>query len=412
MLLTGIVQFVDWMAMRIVHVTSDYPDTLNPAKTKAVQYLVDATRDVLEHRVYSLNRHAPSPGALVRAVLASPFSPPLPVSQPATEDLVAALRYSSPPFGLYLHTAMNRVADAIAEDLARTGFVPDAIHGHKLTMEGLIAEALASRFGVPFILSIQGNTDQKIYSVRADLRRRFRALYQTAALVFPFSVASMRFFDRVCGPRDPAAGTTIVLPCSSPQDRLIAPRETPPVLCSLYNLKDFKNKNVEPVLKASARIEKSIPEYGFDLYGGGEDRHVRAIKTLAEKAGATRFSLKGAIPHDTVQETFNAHCGMVQVSRRETFGMVYIEALLAGCPVIYPKDWAIDGFFDDARFAIPVPSNDGAAIEAAMRTLIAEQQSLKAEIAEWQAAGRFDVFRRDTIRRTYLDALGTLLPAA
>lgn len=400
------------MTMRIAHVTSDYPDSINPAKTKAIQYLVEATRDVVDHRVYSLNRRMPEPGTLARSVLVNPLSPPLPVSRPAIDDLVAAMSYSAPPFGLYLQAAMRRVADAIAEDLDRNGWLPNAIHAHKLTMEGLVAENLASRLGVPFVLSIQGNTDQKIYSVRADLRKRFCALYHEAALVFPFSVASMRFFDRVCGPRDRAAGNTIVLPCSSPQDRIIAPRETPPVLCSIFNLKDYKNKNIDPVLKGSAGLEKTVPDYGFDLYGGGEDRHVNAIRTLAEKAGATRFDLKGAIPHDTVQQTLNGHCGMVQVSRRETFGMVYIEALLAGCPVVYPKDWAIDGFFDGARFAIPVPSNDSDAIEAAMRMLVSEQRSLKAEIAEWQEAGRFVIFRRDAIQKTYLDALKTLLPDA
>lgn len=398
--------------MTVIHVTTDFPDTVAPNKTRAIQYLVESTADALDYRLYSLNRSDLSPSRLAGVLLSKPLSPPFQIAIGRQTELITTITYDAPRFGLYMVNALTAVANRIGDDLERRDIRPTVFHGHKLTMEGLIVSELAARFSVPYILSIQGNTDQKIFAARPDLRKRFKRLFHDAAIVFPFSVASMRFFDRVCGPRPERDRPTVILPCSSPQDRIIAPRETPPLLCSIFNLMDYKNKNIGPVLKGSARLEKTVPDYGFDLYGGGEDRHVRAIRDLAEKAGATRFDLKGAIPHDTVQQTLNGHCGMVQVSRRETFGMVYIEALLAGCPVVYPKDWAIDGFFDDARFAIAVPSNDDEAIEDAMRTLVSEQRSLKAEIAEWQEAGRFDIFRRDAIRRTYLDALKTLLPAA
>lgn len=398
--------------MKIIHVSADYPDTINSKKTKAVQYLVEETENDLDHEIYSINRKYIAPTAIGALLAKRPHAPRLPVTIGPQTGRVTAVSYETPRFGLYMQNAMRCLADAIANDLERKAIRPDVFHGHKLTMEGLIVERLAARFNVPYVLSIQGNADRKIYTARPDLRRRYEGLFHGAAIIFPFSIASLRFFEKACGPRDPADRDTIVLPCSSPQDKIIAPRETPPVLCSIFNLKDYKNKNIGRVLKASGHIEKAVPDYGFDLYGGGEDSHVDAIRSLVAKTGLTRFSLEGAIPHDTVQETLNRHCGMVMVSRRETFGMVYLEALLAGCPVVYPKDWAIDGFFDDARFAIPVPSNDDDAIEAAMRTLISDQRSLKAEIAEWQAAGRFEMFRRDAIRRTYLEAIKTLRPAA
>ena len=47
-------------------------------------------------------------------------------------------------------------------------------------------------------------------------------------------------------------------------------------------------------------------------------------------------------------ETLNGYTALVLPTLRETFGMVYIEALFAGVPILYSQDRGVDGFFDVA----------------------------------------------------------------
>ncbi len=390
------------MAKVILHVSGDFPDTLRPGKTKAVSSLVDATTDLFEHHVYSINRAAPRPASVLKQFSRNPLRPEFSTRIEDTNDNVTAVSYDGLPGGLYMAGTLSRLADRIAEHAVRKGIKPDLVHGHKLTLEGLVAEKLSSRLGCPYALSIQVNTDRKILKYRPDLLSSFQRIYHQAELVFPFSVMGQRICDRALGQREK---NTFLLPCTSPEDRIIAPRMADPVLASVFHLKDYANKNVAALIKASGALQTRFPDYRFHLYGAGPQRDEAAIDELIAKYGATSFTRKGAIPHQDVQAMLNGMCGFAMISRRETFGMVFLEALLAGCPVVYPTDWAIDGFFDDASFAIGAPARDQQAITDAMQKLIVDQAALKEELARWQETGRLAQFQRKAVLRTYSNAL-------
>ncbi len=86
-----------------------------------------------------------------------------------------------------------------------------------------------------------------------------------------------------------------------------------------------------------------------------------------------------------------------------------MEALLSGCPIVYPAGRALDGHFDDAPFALAVPPRDTGALAAAMATLIEDQDRRKAALARWQADGGAARFRRDAILACYREGLDAAL---
>ncbi|MBG6146996.1 glycosyltransferase involved in cell wall biosynthesis [Labrenzia sp. EL_142] len=390
------------MAKVIVHVSGDYPDSCLPGKTRAVSSLVEAVHEAFDQHVYSINRASPSAVSALSTLIGNPAKPAFGIGFEREKDGVTAIRYEGLPGGLYMQASLLRLADRIADDLVTKGIKPDLIHGHKLSIEGLIAEKLSEYFGCPYALSIQVNTDRKILKFRPDLLASYRRIYHGAELVFPFSVMGQRVCDNALGAR---TKPTILLPCTSPEDRIIAPRVVDPVLASVFHLKDYRNKNVAALIKASAEIQKRHPAYAFHLYGGGAAEQETAIDKLIADCQATSFVRKGPIPHENVQSMLNGACGFAMVSKRETFGMVFLEALLAGCPVVFPKDWAIDGFFDEASFALGVSANDGSGIEAAMERLVVEQVALKKELATWQESGKLSQFQRKNVIATYKDSV-------
>lgn len=393
------------MGLNILHISADYPDAINPRKTKAISYLVEADKGDNTHVVYSLNRKSPPLGSFAKNVLKNPARPKIAIHLERQNDQVTAVVYSGAPGGLYMARAMECLADQIGEDLDKRGIKPDLVHGHKLTLEGLIAERLSKRYGCPYAVSIQVNTDEKILRYRPDLRARYRRIFHQASLVFPFSVMGLRVFECAFGHR---ANKTVILPCSSPQDRIIAPQLTDPVIASVFHLKDYKNKNLKALLTAAKILENKYPDFSFELYGGGTRAEEDRISELIAKSGTNTFRKMGAIGHDQVQEMLNGKAGFAMIPKRETFGMVFIEALLAGCPVVYPENWAIDGLFENASFAVSAPSNDQEAITTAIERLIKDQSAMKAELAQWQTDGRLNRFQRTAINACYLDTLAQL----
>jgi glycosyltransferase involved in cell wall biosynthesis len=68
-------------------------------------------------------------------------------------------------------------------------------------------------------------------------------------------------------------------------------------------------------------------------------------------------------------------------SLNETFGMVYVEALFAGLPILFTRGTGIDGYLDGLDVGHAVPPRDVDAIAAATLDLWRRSDTLRANIA-------------------------------
>jgi len=384
--------------MTIVHISTDFPDPLQPDKTRAVQNLIDATADEFDHYTYSLNRADISPAVALGHSLSAAW----PVQTGDEFEYGACWEYKAPAYGLYLKVVMRNLADKISEDIVRKDIRPTLVHGHKLSMEGVIAHRIAKNLGLPFGISIQGNSDRQILSVRRDLWPLYREVFHQAAIVFPFTPWALNYCEISLGKR---AGPTLTLPCISSQERIITPKNTPPRLMSAFHLRHWKLKNLPILLNAFAEIDKGDDDLHLDIYGEGDEVVTMKLSKMIAASGAGRVHLAGGVAHDDIQQIMNNHAGFAMVSRRESFGMVFIEALLAGCPVVYPTNAAIDGYFDGHDFAIPASAKNQGAVTEAMAKLVFDQDRLKADLAKWQSGDEPERFQRAAIAKTFADGL-------
>jgi glycosyltransferase involved in cell wall biosynthesis len=120
---------------------------------------------------------------------------------------------------------------------------------------------------------------------------------------------------------------------------------------------------------------------------------------------APGLAFEGPLTREAVPARMNAAAAFVLPSLRESFGLVFVEALFAGLPIIYPQGMAVSGWFDDCPFAVPVPPRDPGALADAMDHAVRSEARLKAALAEWQASGKAERFRRSAIAQAYGDAL-------
>ncbi|MFV0473757.1 MAG: glycosyltransferase family 4 protein [Pikeienuella sp.] len=375
--------------MRILHISADYPDPLVPAKTRAVSNLL-AMIDGHEHRVVSLNRIGWRAGI-----------EPLDFAD-AAGARHRAVAYGAPPKGVLMRRYLLRLADWIAADSEAAGFTPDIVHSHKLSVEALTGEPLARRWGARHFISSQGNSDLKIIGSKRDLRPDYRRIWHDAAVVFPFAPWAARDLAALLGPR---RGPVTPLPCPGPADRRLEPKETGPVIRTAFHFAGAKNKNIERLIRAIGRAGAEEPEIRLEIIGGGNAEAFASLSATARAAAPGRVNFLGAVPNERVQTLFNESCAFALVSHRESYGMVFAEALLAGAPCLFPRGRAIDGYLEEGGVVLGADPTDEDEITTALLRLTREQGAFKARLAALGAEGGLDFMRGAAIRDTYLQAI-------
>lgn len=105
-----------------------------------------------------------------------------------------------------------------------------------------------------------------------------------------------------------------------------------------------KNKNVDVTIDAFIETKQALDEM---LIIGGGPEEARIKKIVIEKDKNTSITLAGRIARNEVFQRMKESHILTLVSRREVYGMVYIEAMLQGCLVIASKGEGFDGIIVD-----------------------------------------------------------------
>ncbi len=104
------------------------------------------------------------------------------------------------------------------------------------------------------------------------------------------------------------------------------------------------NKNVVRLIKAVLKLQKQIPDVHLHLVGGDGWREKDVLKLVEQNPNCLTYH--GKIFDKDKLKALYRECGIFAMpSIHETFGLVYIEALSQGLPVIYSKYQGIDGLF-------------------------------------------------------------------
>jgi len=374
---------------RILHISADYPDAVRPLKTRAIAALIEGTDELFDHEVYSLNRVGGWVG----------WSRPGSLEIVSDERIVRSCRYAAPARAFLLARAMAGVADGIDADLRRREQKIDLVHGHKLTVEGLAARRLAGLLGVPFMLTVQGNSDQKLLRARPDLAGRWRGCWQDAAQIISFAPWATRWVEGRLGKRVRSA---VNLPCVLASDAVIPPVPAPPLVRTAFNLVDWKNKNIATLAAAVAIAHCEVPELQLEIAGDGRSDTQAAVDAILHRAGVTDIARRvGPIAPERIQQWMNGAAMFAMPSHRESFGMVFAEALLAGCPILYSRGTSVDGYFDGAPFARAVRANDPRELANRIVEFLRGQSAIKESLARWQGDRGADSFRRREILDRY-----------
>jgi glycosyltransferase involved in cell wall biosynthesis len=137
------------------------------------------------------------------------------------------------------------------------------------------------------------------------------------------------------------------------------------------------------------------------------DGRVLVVRTTLRNTSISRLGMEDHVrileplEHGQVQQAVNKYAGFVLPSSPETYGMVYVEALLAGVPILWSRNQGVDGFFDGLEVGYRCDPQSVDDVAAGMKCLVEQQELLKNRLGALHAEDAFAALRAANIAAQY-----------
>ncbi|MDP3445045.1 MAG: glycosyltransferase, partial [Ignavibacteria bacterium] len=219
--------------------------------------------------------------------------------------------------------------DTFNDYIKRVG-KPDIIHAHNVHYAGIIAAAISEKFDIPFLVTEHSSA----YASKSFTKNELKIasdVFQKAAIV---STVSNNFAELIKKTVPFSGNKTEVIPNildSSFESKNIAERKSDPfVFLNIASLNE--NKDQTTLIKA---FSISFRNKNVILKIGGNGNLLNQLKKLALKLDIEKqVMFLGLLSRDQVKDEMSQSNCFVLSSRYETFGVVLIEALACGNPLI------------------------------------------------------------------------------
>jgi len=274
-----------------------------------------------------------------------------------------------------------------------------------------LTQWLCQRFGVPYTVLTYG---KEVWDRLPTPERRALA---AAAEIWTISRYSR---DRTCAVNDLDPQKMRILPCVV-DGEIFTPGPKSPALMGRYGLTGAKvlmtvarlwsgdsYKGVDVTIQALPAVAKVFPEVKYLVIGRGDDQP-RLAQLAADLGVSDRVIFAGFVPTADLPEHYRLADAYIMPSQ-EGFGIVYLEAMACGKPVLAGD---ADGSADplqDGRLGWQVPHRDSEAVAAAcIEILKGEDQRCD---SQWLREQSLALFGKDTLAQQLkqLLAVPTLSP--
>ena len=232
----------------------------------------------------------------------------------------------------------------------------DLIHAHTIFSNGYIAYKLNEKYGIPYIVAVRNTDINVFFKYRVNLRKLGRKILNNAEkVVFLSQTVRDAFIKNYIKDNDKEKifNKSIIIP-NGVNDFWLKNKTT--------HLKQMSGKNIKLIYVGEINANKNVKQT------------IRVCKELMCDGYNVRFIVVGKCKNKFYKRLLNEKfieyhnfCGkeelinyyneadiFVMPSRRETFGIVYSEALTQGLPVIYTRGQGFDGQFIEGHVGYSV----------------------------------------------------------
>ncbi len=337
--------------MNLLHICCNY------TTTRAFESLFGALADLgIPQRVYVPMKRASDAGK----------------NNPRRVDLSIAYRAVVKPWDRFLYYTKAR--RTVPDLLATTP--PDAhtlAHAHTLFTDGGIAYRLLQLRGTPYVVSVRRTDVEFFFRYMPHLRgHAMRILSAARRIVFISPAHRDAVFARYVPAKlhDTLLAKSTVIPNGIAPSWLDgSPKHWAPgdPLNIAFAGRLEHNKRPGQCVEAAQELQALLPDSRVTLHLAGDGPLETALNMLPQvKDGSV--VLHGRLNGQDKLKAFYDACHLFLLpSLSETFGLVYLEAMSRGLPVLYTRGQGFDGQFPEGEVGYAVDPKNPKAIALAMR---------------------------------------------
>lgn len=269
-------------------------------------------------------------------------------------------RYLAFPRSWFFASSGQRMYRGIKDVVAKIyrEFPFDLIHAHVALPDGYAGALLAQRFGKPLVVTIHGQDLQHTINRNTACKKAVCNVLNSASRSILVSHKLKRLAIKHCGLNDKLS----VVP-NGVDPKYVAPRPIgsinqqteSPVVLSVSNL--VRTKGIDLNLYALHRIRKKYPGLRYVVIGSGPEEP-RLRKIAIELGMNEQVVFLGRQPHRQVMKYMAACDVFCLPSWQEGFGVVYLEAMVNGKPVIGCRGEGIEDFVTHGETGLLVKPRD------------------------------------------------------
>ncbi|MCH3923900.1 MAG: glycosyltransferase family 4 protein [Bacteroidales bacterium] len=253
---------------------------------------------------------------------------------------------------------INTKYKTVKEFIIRNKF--DVIYAYSLFSTGAIAYKIYKKYNIPYVVAVRG-TDLNLY-----LKYMFhlwplgiKILNNAKSIIFITENIKQSFFKALpiklfnfsnyskCNIISNGIDDIFI------KNRNNTKREKASNI--LYIGSFDSNKNVMLLMRAFLNVKKRYSYLKLTLVGGGGNNNEQVIDFVNEHKDSIFYYGKEYDKQKLLQ-IIRENDIFAMISHSETFGLVYLEAMSQGLPIIYTKGQGIDGTFNNKRIGEKVNS--------------------------------------------------------
>lgn len=256
---------------------------------------------------------------------------------------------------------------------------------------GVLVQTLCQPLGIPYTILTYGK------EVWSPLTKKERRALAAAADIWTISRYSR---DQACAANGIDPQKVKMLPCAIDGDKF-TPGAKLPELVTKYGLTDTKvmmtvarlwsgdiYKGVDVTIRALPKILQVFPQVKYLVIGRGDDQP--RLAQLAQDLGVSdHVVFAGFVPTEDLIAHYRLADAYIMPSQ-EGFGIVYLEAMACGIPVLSGDDDGSADPLQDGKVGWRVPHRDPEAVAAAcIEILKGEDQRCNGQWLREQAIANF-----------------------
>lgn len=289
-------------------------------------------------------------------------------------------RYLAFPRGWFFATSGKRMYQGIRKLVKNLyqEFSFDLIHAHVALPDGYASALIARELRLPIIVTIHGQDLQ--YTVHKGVRyqRILAFVFNSASRIILVSNKLKRLAEQYLGFHD----KLVVIPNGVDPTKVVVrgPKSSEDYdkkinLLSVSNL--IATKGIDLNLIALERLCKKYPQLHYWVIGEGPLE--RGLRQLAAKLKlGDRVEFLGRQPHPVVMQYMSECDIFVLPSWNEGFGVVYLEAMAHGKPVIGCQGEGIEDVVEHGKTGLLVKPRDVESLIEALDYLLSHPEEAKA----------------------------------